>query len=130
MGEYLLKDYAKKNNLDVNIASAGVAAVKGHGASIEVQNLLAEKNIDASSHVARQISTEIINKSDIILAAEDFHKYTLRKLSPGARGKIFLLGAGGNQGVADPQGKDDDFFVTTLTLIEQGLEYWQAKLFG
>ena len=82
----------------VTVESRGLAA-SGAGVSANSRIACAEKGIDISGHISRQITAEDIMSADKIICLSPSHKAAL--LSAGVKdSKLFLLGGG----ISDPYG--------------------------
>ena len=113
---------------DFIVSSAGLVALVGHSPDQKACQLMVKKGIDISGHRARQLTQKIICGSELILVMEWSQKIVIEENEPTARGKIFRLGEWGKFDIADPYQKEIHFFEKTLSLIEQGITQWVAKL--
>lgn len=76
---------------DVRVASAGVGALAGQGVPEPAQRLARSHQIDASTHVARQIDESTIRESDLVLAMARDHRRAIVQMVPAATRRIFTL---------------------------------------
>lgn len=108
MAEGMLKNEAKLNNVDIEVSSAGIYAYMGETASANSTKVMAEIGIDISCHIAKPVTSEILENIDIVLTMTKAHKETLISLFPTFKDKIFTLMEyiGGNGDIADPFGGD------------------------
>lgn len=90
MAAGLLKKYLKSRN-DVEILSAGIAAMEHLHASPEAIKLMKHQEIDISQHRTRRLNKEMIEKATLILAMTKMHRMEILDMSPDAAGKVFLL---------------------------------------
>ena len=106
----------------ITVESRGLAA-NGAGVSINSRIACAEKGIDISGHISKQITAEDAAAADKIICLSPSHKAAL--LSAGVQGsKLFLLGGG----ISDPYGGDieiyrkcrDEIFAAIDKLIADG----------
>ena len=106
----------------VTVESRGLAA-NGAGVSVNSRIACAEKGIDISGHISRQITAEDATAADKIICLSPSHKAAL--LSAGVKdSKLFLLGGG----ISDPYGGDieiyrkcrDEIFAAIDKLIADG----------
>ena len=126
--EKRLKDTGKK---DAMVSSAGIAPVPGMHATEEARNVLKEEGADISDHVARKLTDLEIREADLIFVMEDIHRqYVIGKNSKAAK-KTYLLkdfksigdfSASHNSGIADPIGKDINFYRETFAVIKEASE--------
>lgn len=111
--------------MDIKVESAGLAAWEGDSASSQAIEALREKGIDLTSHQARQVSPEIIEKADWIIPMTADQEKRLLTMFPEFAPKIKRLGAWNTQvedyDILDPWGgtvevyrnsvKDIEFFI-------------------
>jgi len=107
---------------DVQVSSAGTAAWDGAPASEGAYLIALERGLDLSSHRARQITTDLVTGSDLVLGMSPHH--VERAESLGGTGKTHLLGAfagrhGATAQVDDPFGGDLDEYRTTFDRLEE-----------
>lgn len=110
------------------VSSAGLGALANHRADPAVHQLMAEKGLDISTHRARQITDDMIHRADIVLVMETWQKAAIEAHTPSAKGKVFRLGEWEKMDISDPYQKDLSAFKHAMTLIEQGVSQWVAKL--
>ena len=82
IAEYCLKDYlAKNNNSGIEVSSAGTDADSDlTGFSFAHFDELKKIGIDASGHQRRQITEEIVDDSDLIIAMAQVHEKELKEM--------------------------------------------------
>ena len=124
MAEALLKQALP----GVQIASAGLGALVGHGADPIAIAIMAEQQIDITAHRARMISETLAKESDLILVMDNLQKEQLAQQYPFARGKIFRLGETLKQDIPDPYRKDEAVFRSAFDLITQGCDAWVKRI--
>jgi protein-tyrosine phosphatase len=90
MAEGILKTLASKNNLDIEVRSAGIAAFTGDNPSNNSVIALKNLGIDISNHRSSSINDYMIDESDIILTMTNSHKDNLLRRFPNAKNKTFL----------------------------------------
>lgn len=114
---------------DVQVASAGIAALVGAPADPLAIELLAERGLDLSTHVARQASRGMLVESDLILVAEAVHSQWVLDRYPALRGRVFRLTQwSGNANVRDPYQQPRAAFEHALAQIDAAVEAWLPKL--
>ncbi|QSP94489.1 low molecular weight phosphotyrosine protein phosphatase [Marinobacter salinisoli] len=128
MAEYLLRaqlpEHSKKH-----ISSAGIGALVGKPADETALELLKEHGIDATSHLARQVTQEMLADADLVLAMEEGHLKRMHDIAPQIRGRAFLLGKWqNNQSVPDPYRQQRPAFEHAFHLIQQATESWLKYL--
>ncbi len=65
--------------------------------------------IDIDAHRARQVSAEMVEKADVVLAMAKAHKDKIVSCFPQAKGKVFTLNEftfGSSRDISDPYGAD------------------------
>lgn len=90
LAEQLLR--ARLNPSIVTVKSAGVSALVGVGMpepALEWANRLGVT--DAASHVAQQVTVELIRGADLVLAMSRDHRRALVELTPAATRKTFTI---------------------------------------
>ncbi|MDN5347023.1 MAG: ribose 5-phosphate isomerase [Clostridia bacterium] len=87
---------------DIQIYSAGLAAVEGMPATPEAIQAAREMGLDLSNHRAAGLTGEMVKEAGLILTMTRGHKEALLKLYPEAQGKVFTLKEYVNPGSADP----------------------------
>ncbi len=105
----------------IEIASAGVWAEEGYGASPNALAVLAEQGVSLSEHRSRQVTAALLAQADIVLVMEEAHRRSLFNLAPRHLGKVFLLSemAGRHDDIADPYGGPVEGYVKTVALLEK-----------
>jgi protein-tyrosine phosphatase len=84
----LPEDLRKK----VSVKSAGTHALHGHQAAEPAVEVLGRMGVDLSDHRARQLSREIVDQTDLLLAMEHHHLQSIKSLRLWGRAKARLLG--------------------------------------
>jgi protein-tyrosine phosphatase len=129
MAEEIMKQaLAEAGKCGRHISSAGLGALTGQKIDACASQLMMQKGLDNTSHRARQLTSEMIRKADLILVMETWQRNTIEKFEPSSKGKVFRLGEWGKFDISDPYQKDLSAFVQSIALIEQGVAQWVAKL--
>jgi len=112
------------------VESAGIAALVGAEADPKAAALVRHRDLDISSHRARQLSQDMVQRASLVIVMEAEQQRWIESQWPEARGRVQALGRWGGFEVPDPyRGGDDDFRVA-FDLIERGIEDWNARLGG
>lgn len=116
-----------QKRFDIEVSSAGVMTLSGIGASQIARDVLAREGIDVSGHIAREVTKEVIRKSDLIFVMERVHEDAIVKLAPEAKNRVFLLKEFAkindeNLDIIDPMGKPLDFYEQAFAIIKEALE--------
>ncbi|MDD3883439.1 MAG: low molecular weight phosphotyrosine protein phosphatase [Gallionella sp.] len=128
MAEGMLKNRAPKKRSDLLIHSAGLEALVGHSADPQAIAQIAQRGWDISTHLARQITLDMVREADLILTMEKQHQQHLHSLFPIARGKTHLLGKWHDREISDPYRKSPEFFAHIADQIEQDVEAWIPRI--
>jgi protein-tyrosine phosphatase len=129
MAEGLLKQALTASGKgDCLVSSAGLGALIGRPPDKKACQLMLEKDLDISSHRARQLNKDMIRKADLILVMESSHKSAIEEFEPCAKGKVFRLGNWGDYDIPDPYQQNLPAFVLAFNLIERGIAEWLKKL--
>lgn len=119
-----------KGKGDYKIMTAGIAAIKGMGATNETIQAMSEQNIDVSGHRSSPLSDEMIGEADLILVMETRQKENILGRRPEAKDKVYLLSEFGRQeledklvdpNIPDPIGKSIEFYRHVFGMIKEGI---------
>lgn len=107
---------------DVEVASAGISAWDGAPASDGALLVAIERRLDLGSHRAQQLTRDLVERSDLILAMGPHHFERVSAL--GGEHKSWLLTAyaarsDNGRAIADPFGGDLEAYRGTLTELER-----------
>lgn len=94
MAQGLAQDWEKKrtpDGLSFEIESAGIAAGDGQPASEQTLDVLRERGIDLSSHRARQLTAEMIDRADLVFTMTPSHAQAVMQIAPGSVHKVFPI---------------------------------------
>jgi len=129
MAEGLFKKYLKDSGKgDIEVASAGIMAIDGFPPTDETISVMKDSGVDVSGYKSKRLTSDLINKSDLVLVMEDIHKDFVIRMDPSAEGKVHLLkkyGANNKRkypegdGVPDPIGRPIDFYKLSLEIIKE-----------
>src|SRR5512138_3898914 len=106
---------------DVEVTSAGTSAWEGAPASDGALLVALERGLDLSMHRAQQLTRELVQSHDVVLAMGPHHQERAEAL--GGEGRTYLLTAfAGGQAAArainDPFGGDLDQYRETLSELQ------------
>lgn len=79
------------NRRDIEVASAGVHAVRGQPPSMHAVDVLKRAGIDISSHRSQPLTATLVNRATHIFAMTGSHLETLHMLFPDSAPKSYLL---------------------------------------
>ena len=111
--------------VDFEVSSAGTSAWNGAPASDGSLLVGLEHSIDLSTHRARQLSREIVQEQDVILAMGPHHLERIEAL--GGEGRAYLLTqyaahGGTDRAISDPFGGDLDVYRATYEELEREIK--------
>lgn len=124
MAEALLKQRYPDKAVD----SAGVGALVGHPADPAALEIMTERQLDITNHMAKQIDENLAKKADIIFTMSDSQTKWIEERWPFCRGKTFKLGHWQDKDIADPYRHEITAFETAYQDIVDGLEQWADKI--
>lgn len=133
MAEGLLKKRLKEIGKDkISVASAGVRAVDGFSPTDETVEVLKREGVDASFFTAKNITDDMIERADLILAMENMHKREIVRRVPGASSKTYLLKEFGlgeaaayaeaDLEIPDPMGMPVEYYMKSMSEIKREIE--------
>ncbi|MBV4475175.1 low molecular weight phosphotyrosine protein phosphatase [Pseudomonas sp. B2M1-30] len=113
----------------ITVSSAGLAARVGEGMESSARQVLEDHGHSAADFTARQITSDIVNESDLILVMEKEHVKQVLKIASHARGKVFLLGKWQSEReIQDPYRQGQAAFIHAHALIEDAVSSWAQRL--
>ncbi|EKO3483722.1 low molecular weight phosphotyrosine protein phosphatase [Vibrio fluvialis] len=116
-----------------NISSAGISVDKsglsGSAANESALKIAKKNGVDISSHLAKQLTSEICSKFDLILVMEKGHISALSEICPEARGKTMLLTQWLNkEDIPDPYRQSEEAFEYVFDIILKSVSSWENKI--
>jgi len=90
MAELLCAGWADPR-ADLQVASAGVAALVGQGIDTSSASVLGQAGIDPTRHRARQFDPEMATRADLVLTAEAAHRDAIMAVAPSAFRRTFTM---------------------------------------
>lgn len=115
----------KKRLDDIEVNSAGIAALVDHDADSTATSVAFARGIDLSTHRGKQITRALVGQSDLILVMDDDHLQRLHKRYPESRGKSFKLAKlVGDKNIVDPHLKSQSFFELVFDEIDAAVVAW------
>ncbi len=119
MAEVILKDRIQKQGLKgIQVSSAGTWGLEGEPAAKHAIRVCADRGIDLSGHVARRLTREMVEESDLLLAMEMEHFQLVLDLEPEAFSKTRMLSSYGvkqsriDPPIRDPYGRPKKAYVS------------------
>jgi protein-tyrosine-phosphatase len=116
------REAAARGLADVRPSSAGTSAWDGAPASDGALLVGIERKLDVNSHRSRQLSRDIVDQSDLILAMGPHHVERIEAL--GGTGKTFLITdyaehSQEGRAIVDPFGGGLDIYRSTVDELER-----------
>lgn len=93
MAEGLLRSALQAAHIeaDVDVISAGVAAMSGQAASRETQEILRKKGADLSGFRSQPVDDSLLRKADLVIAMTESHADVVRRYFSTHTGEVHLL---------------------------------------
>lgn len=114
---------------DLTVSSAGIGALVGEPADATARDVAAARGISLDGHVARQFTSDIGVRADLILAMEPGHRREMARISPHLAGRTMLFdqwtGAGG---IPDPYRQPRDFHEAVFQRVSEAADAWALRL--
>ena len=129
IAEYLAKKIITKKNLKFRVSSAGFIA-DGNPISENSNRVLALNGIGASGHISTLLNEENLRGSWLVLTMTLKHRNKILQLNPASASKVYTLSeyAGFNNDVADPFGKDIEYYKNTFEEINEKVKIIFEKI--
>lgn len=105
------------------VESAGTSAANGEPASNNAQKALKTIGLDLSKHRSRKITSDIIQKADMIVGLTKRHAQTVKDLVPAA--KVTTIS---DKDVVDPFGRDEVVYGQCALEIGRALDKLVERL--
>lgn len=118
---------AIENDLDVRIESAGLFAREGEPATPEAVEAVKKYDVDLSGHSSKQLTQELIDKSDLIITMTEAHKLVLQDSAKEKTVTVCEL-AGIDDEIEDPYGGDLEDYIKTADKLYVALTQIADKL--
>ena len=126
MAEGILKDKFRKAGVSgIEVCSAGTMGLEGEGPAPFAEEICHERGIDISGHVARRMTADMVNKSDLVIVMEMEQFQWVVELASNAGKKTRLLSRYGAEGtkfqesIPDPYGKNRLEYESCFNLIKR-----------
>jgi protein-tyrosine-phosphatase len=124
LAEAIARRIAAERGIDVEAGSAGTSAWDGSPASDGSLLVGIERGLDLNAHRSRQLTRELVEASDLIIAMGPHHLERIEAL--GGDGKAFLLSTYASHGessrpVSDPMGGDLAIYRATADELERDI---------
>lgn len=106
MAEFLAREAAAREGLDVETRSAGTLGLVNQAPPPNAIAVMREVGVTVQDHRSQPLSAELVDWADHVLVMTFEHAETVHTRFPNAGDKVKLLGPFGRQGqeIADPMG--------------------------
>ena len=115
-----------KGRRDVETVSAGTMSMGGMEASAPAQAVLRSEGADASEHRSQAVTKEMLTRADMVVVMEKKHEGYILTMAPQVKNRLFLLKEfakinDDSLDLADPIGRDFEFYQSTFAVIKEAL---------
>lgn len=125
LGERALKSHLP----DLEVSSAGLAALVGHAADETAASVAAESGLSLEGHAARQMTAELGAKHQLILVMEPGHRSEIMRRFPQLSGRTMLFDQWTRaRGISDPYRKPIEFHREVRDQILKAAAAWATRL--
>ena len=110
----------QKRRGSIDVRSAGFEVTPGRPADSISKVVARQQHVSLDAHVATQLYSELVDRSDLIVVMEMSQKDRINRLYPKAKGKTVLLGSFDSSGsleIRDPYGRSIEEFQFCLEQI-------------
>ena len=127
MAEGLFRDYAKKNNSEFVIKSAGVGAQDGLPPSENSVRAMSDIDIDITEQRSQMVTSELVKEANIIIGMTQGHVDMVNLMFPEATEKTFILREFDHsipiheREIADPIGGSYEVYSLCRDQIKEGI---------
>lgn len=131
MAEGILRELAKKEGLDIEVESGGIATFNGDRAAENSLRVMEDIGIDIGEHRTLEVNQDLIDEYDLILTMSNSHKDSIIFEYAPDENKVFTLLEFANDSkldIKDPFGLDYDTYETTRDEIYEAVENLVEKL--
>ncbi|MEJ2657020.1 MAG: hypothetical protein P8012_07450 [Desulfobacterales bacterium] len=128
MAEGLMRHKCKEAaRHDLTVSSMGIHGLNDYPATEYAQKVCEDDGFDISSHRARYLMGDELQKADLILCMEPVHIKFIETFFPWIREKVFLLGAwpekaNRKSAIQDPMGGSYEKYQQVYNLIKGHIE--------
>lgn len=136
MAEGLLKKMIKETGgRDIEVYSAGTAAISGFAPTDKTIEVMKRDGIDVSGYKTAKLTPDIIRKADLILTMDNAHKDRVADFVPEAKDKTYLLREYINKksdilsyAIEDPIGKPLEVYERVFNIIKESIKELMKRL--
>lgn len=132
MAEGILKSLASKENINIEVKSAGISVYEGEDAGENTIEAMREIGINMLGHKSTQIYKNLVDEVDLILTMSSSHKKFILLNYPYSKDKLFTLteyAYGIDKDIMDPFGRSLVVYEKTRDEIYQVIIEIKTKIF-
>jgi len=128
MAQCMLADMLK--GTPASVGSAGTAAPVGSPAAPNAVEVMREAGLDLTRHRAQQLTSAMLEVSDLVLVMDDYHRQRVVELSSDAAGqtRLLLSYVDSSEGVEDPIGLSVECYRQTREAMKPALAQVAAQV--
>jgi protein-tyrosine-phosphatase/predicted ATP-grasp superfamily ATP-dependent carboligase len=129
----LLKKRATDRGIRLDVQSAGLDTTAGHDAYPLAKSTSRSYGVDLEQHRTAPVTTDMVSWADLVLVMEAAHVVHLRRTTPAAVSKTFLLGhfaSSATTDIRDPYAGTAEDFRRCYALIDDACEGLLARIAG
>jgi protein-tyrosine phosphatase len=112
------------------VQSAGLHALAGVGIDPEAETMLVDHGLTGKPHVARQVTSGLVDAADLVLVMDCAQALAVQALSRYGIGHTFMLGKWSGVEIPDPSQRTRTAFASVYRLIRQAVDDWHRRLNG
>ena len=117
----------------MRFSSAGMLPRNQRGSPVVAIGAAARHGVDMTAHRSRHASLELLEGADVVIAFDRINLDSIAARYPQLRQRIFLLGEAapaqdGECQILDPEGRDDNTFLSTYRRIDECLNALSAAV--
>lgn len=116
---------------EIRVESAGLHALEGHPANLQVLRLMQGVGLDLAAHSGRLLTHEMTLAADLILVMDLAQKAWCEQMLPSTLGRVFLLGhwqPRTSQEIQDPFRQGPEAFHRAFEHIHRAVADWPPRL--
>jgi protein-tyrosine-phosphatase len=132
MAEGLMRQrLAELGKGDINVSSAGIAAINGFPPTRETAEVMKEEGVDVTAYRSAKLDENIVKEAGLILVMEEMHREFIDTTYPEGSFKTYLLKEYGvkdelnfpeSKGISDPIGRPIEFYRLSMEIIKDQVD--------
>lgn len=112
----------------MQVSSAGIGALVGHGADAHAIRLMAARGLDLEKHRAQAFTGQMGIGHDLILTMSMDQRTYVEERWRLLQGRVFTFGYFDNTDIDDPYRMGEAAFREAMDGIDRGIEQWKTHL--